>query len=66
MHPPLLVFAHRVLISDSFVLNSPRSLRACHRFGVKPVELLPRSIVEFQEVRTSIPPSPPSSRPPSP
>ncbi len=29
------------------VLTSPRSLQACYRNGVKPVDLLPRSSEEF-------------------
>eukprot|EP00041_Stephanoeca_diplocostata_P016980 m.337249 g.337249 ORF g.337249 m.337249 type:complete len:433 (+) comp20548_c0_seq4:202-1500(+) len=32
----------------NFILTSPRSLRACHRFNIKPVQLLPRSIADFE------------------
>lgn len=40
----------RALHDTSFVLTSPRSLRACHRFGIKPVQLLPRSSTEFEAI----------------
>jgi hypothetical protein len=43
-------FLHVTSCTNRFVLNSPRSLRACHHFGVRPVELLPRSMAEFEEV----------------
>ncbi|RUS82104.1 hypothetical protein EGW08_010149, partial [Elysia chlorotica] len=34
---------------SKYVLTSPRSLEACSRLGVKPVELLYRPLSEFQE-----------------
>eukprot|EP00040_Diaphanoeca_grandis_P030506 m.180382 g.180382 ORF g.180382 m.180382 type:complete len:400 (-) comp32020_c0_seq1:440-1639(-) len=44
-------FEDEIVASRSkFVLNSPRSLRACRRFDVKPIELLPRSISEFKDI----------------
>ena len=33
-----------------YVLTSPRSLRACHRHRVCPVDLLPRAYCEFDQI----------------
>lgn len=33
--------------TSEYVLNSPRSIRACHIVGVEPQELLPRPVESF-------------------
>ncbi|XP_006011788.1 coiled-coil domain-containing protein 177 [Latimeria chalumnae] len=47
LHLDLFNFDSPEAEGSRYVLTSPRSLEACARCGVKPVELLPRSINEF-------------------
>ncbi|XP_028677798.1 coiled-coil domain-containing protein 177 [Erpetoichthys calabaricus] len=47
LHLDLYNFDSPEADGSRYVLTSPRSLEACARCGVKPVELLPRSINEF-------------------
>ncbi|KAM9354811.1 coiled-coil domain-containing protein 177 [Pholidichthys leucotaenia] len=47
MHLDLYNFDLPAAEGSRYVLTSPRSLEACARCGVKPVELLPRPLTEF-------------------
>lgn len=47
LHLDLFNFDSPDAEGSRYVLTSPRSLEACARCGVKPVELLPRSLAEF-------------------
>nr|XP_015824933.2 coiled-coil domain-containing protein 177 [Nothobranchius furzeri]XP_054597782.1 coiled-coil domain-containing protein 177 [Nothobranchius furzeri] len=47
MHLDLYNFDSPDAEGSRYVLTSPRSLEACARCGVKPVELLPRPLTEF-------------------
>ncbi|KAF6724116.1 Coiled-coil domain-containing protein 177 [Oryzias melastigma] len=47
MHLDLYNFDSPAAEGSRYVLTSPRSLEACARCGVKPVELLPRPLADF-------------------
>ncbi|KAK2826646.1 hypothetical protein Q5P01_020860 [Channa striata] len=47
MHLDLYNFDSPAAEGSRYVLTSPRSLEACARCGVKPVELLPRPLTDF-------------------
>lgn len=47
LHLDLYNFDSPAAEGSRYVLTSPRSLEACARCGVKPVELLPRPLAEF-------------------
>ncbi|XP_034431524.1 coiled-coil domain-containing protein 177 [Hippoglossus hippoglossus] len=47
LHLDLYNFDSPVAEGSRYVLTSPRSLEACARCGVKPVELLPRPLADF-------------------
>uniref|UniRef100_A0A3Q3WRP9 Coiled-coil domain containing 177 n=1 Tax=Mola mola TaxID=94237 RepID=A0A3Q3WRP9_MOLML len=47
LHLDLYNFDSPAAEGSRYVLTSPRSLEACARCGVKPVELLPRSLADF-------------------
>ncbi|XP_066550715.1 coiled-coil domain-containing protein 177 [Amia ocellicauda] len=47
LHLDLFNFDSREAEGSRYVLTSPRSLEACARCGVKPVQLLPRSLNDF-------------------
>ncbi|XP_062863301.1 coiled-coil domain-containing protein 177 [Trichomycterus rosablanca] len=47
LHLDLFNFDSPVAEGSRYVLTSPRSLEACARCGVKPVELLPRPLSDF-------------------
>ncbi|KAF5895646.1 coiled-coil domain-containing protein, partial [Clarias magur] len=47
LHLDLYNFDSPVAEGSRYVLTSPRSLEACARCGVKPVELLPRLLSDF-------------------
>lgn len=49
LHLDLFNFEDPKAQHSRYVLTSPRSLEACGRFGVKPVELLHKSLEEFVE-----------------
>ncbi|XP_073236549.1 uncharacterized protein [Porites lutea] len=47
LHLDLYNFEEAAAQQSRYVLTSPRSLEACSRFGIKPVELLHKSFEEF-------------------
>ncbi|XP_078377121.1 uncharacterized protein LOC144660384 isoform X2 [Oculina patagonica] len=49
LHLDLFNFEEPKAEHSRYVLTSPRSLEACGRFGIKPVELLHKSLEEFVE-----------------
>lgn len=49
LHLDLYNFEDPASQQSMYVLTSPRSLEACSRFGIKPVELLHKSFEEFVE-----------------
>ncbi|XP_020615875.1 coiled-coil domain-containing protein 177-like isoform X2 [Orbicella faveolata] len=54
LHLDLFNFEEPKAQHSRYVLTSPRSLEACGRFGIKPVELLHKSLEEFVEEFTSL------------